>query len=211
LVELATNYNFFTDSPIESSREKGMDAAERYREGTTELAKLIGKAGVASPVQVEHLVRGYMSSAGILFMSMANYPLRPFVSSDLAELPEKPLNRMSLFGPAFQPDTGRGAIDEAYADAERFEMASNTFNKMIDEGRRSDAQAYAQQFAREIALASTGGMFTQQMGEFAEMKRLVAASREMTPAQKREKIDQIRKAEILFARRIRELSRGDAQ
>lgn len=206
LIELVTNYSFFTDSPIESARERSMDSEFRYREGTTELAKLLGSAGGLSPVQIEHLVRGYFSSAGILAMSMANYPLRPLVSPDAPDRAERTLSQTPLFGPAFQPTTGRGAINAAYDDVLRFQQAHNTFNELVRTGKGAEARAYADRFSREIALASTGGAFRQQMGELAAMKRQIAASA-LSPAEKRERLDEIRKIEIALARQVRALGR----
>jgi hypothetical protein len=210
LIELATNYSFYTDRPLESGRDLAVDKEFRYRENTTELAKLLGQTGALSPIQIEHLVRGYFSSAGILLMSMANYPLRPFVSEGAPELPEKLLSQMPVFGAGFQPNDGRGMIDAAYRDVERFERAHKTFNRLITQGNRAEAMNYASKFAREITLASTGGAFTQQMGEFADMRRQVAASG-MDPAQKREMIDQIRKAEIAYSAQIRAIAKQTSE
>jgi hypothetical protein len=207
VIELATNYSFFTDSPIESQRERAMDSEQRYREGTTELAKMLGKTGVASPIQIEHLVRGYFSSAGILAMSMANYPLRPLVSPDGPERPELKLSQMPLFGPAFQPATGRGAINTAYDDVLRFQRAHQTFNAMVERGNMAEARAYANEFAREIALASTGGAFRQQMGELAKLRRQISASA-LSPSEKRERLEEIRRFEIQLAQQVRSMSRG---
>lgn len=207
VIELATNYSFFTDSPIESQRERAMDSEQRYREGTTELAKMLGKTGIASPIQIEHLVRGYFSSAGILAMSMANYPLRPLVSPDGPERPELKLSQMPLFGPAFQPATGRGAINAAYDDVLRFQRAHQTFNTMVERGNVAEARAYANEFAREIALASTGGAFRQQMGELAKLRRQISASA-LSPSEKRERLEEIRRYEIQLAQQVRSMSRG---
>jgi hypothetical protein len=203
LVELATNYSFFTDTPIESSREQGLTTDQRYREGTTELAKLIGKAGVLSPVQVEHLVRGYMSSAGIMLMSMANWPLRPLVSPEGADRTERPLSGMPLIGPAFQPNTGRAAIDAVYDDITRYQQAHGTFEKLVAEGKTAEAKAFASRYAMEIAMASTGGAAKQFLGEMANNKRMIASSKDLTPAQKREMIEEIKRYEIEYARMLK--------
>jgi hypothetical protein len=207
IVELATNYSFFTDRQIESGRDLTVDKEERSRPGTTELAKTLGNA-VVSPIQIEHMVRGYTGSAGILLMSMLNYPLRSMSEADMPEKPDKTLSETPLFGPAFQPTTGRGAVDAAYEDAKRFQRASQTFNKMIEEGRGADARAYAERFAREIALASTGGAFTQQMGVFAEIRRSIIASSQMSGQEKKERLQELKAYETGYAQQFRKISRG---
>lgn len=203
LVETAVNHSFFTDQPIESQREQGVVSAERYRQGTTELAKLLGSSGKLSPVQVEHIVRGYLGSAGILLMSMANPVLRPFTSPDGVERPDKALGEMAVFGAAFQPSTGRGAVNAAYEDVQRFQQAHQTYKQLLERGERARAAEFANEFARDIALASSGGAFRQQMGELAKVRRNIAASN-ASPEEKRERIQQIKQMEIQLARRLRE-------
>lgn len=205
-LEMAANYSFFTDAPIESVREQGLAPSERYREGTTELAKLLGRHGPLSPVQVEHLVRGYLSSAGILMMSLANPVLRPFVSEEGAERPALRLSQMPLFGPGFQPDSGRGLVNAVYEDVERFQQAHNTYRTMLERGERAKAAQFAQDFAQDIAMHTTGGKFRQQMGELAKYRRAISARKDLTPEQKRQEIDRVQKLEIQLAKRLRELS-----
>lgn len=202
-IEVATNYSFFTDTPIESAREQGMTQEQRYRTNTTEIAKLLGRAGVLSPVQIEHLVRGYTSSAGILLMSMANWPLRPLVSPETAERPERKLSELALVGPAFQPNTGRAALDAVYDDIERYEQAHKTFMKLAEEGKMAEARSFASKYATEIAMASTGGAAKQFLGELAAYKRVIASSKELTPKQKQEQIEQVKKYEIAYAQMLR--------
>ena len=44
------------------------------------------------------------------------------------------------------------------------------------------------------------------MGESAKWKRMIAASKDLTPAQKKEQIDRIKKYEIDYARQIKQMS-----
>ena len=59
-------------------------------------------------------------------------------------------------------------------------------------------------------MASTGGAFRQQMGELAQMRRAVMAS-SLTPAEKRERLDEIRQVEIRLAQQVRAMSRGTSE
>lgn len=203
-IEIAANYNFFGDSPIESSRERTLTSDERYRNSTTEVAKLLGKAGVLSPLQVDHLVRSYTSSMGITLMSLADFALRPLNSDDVSTPPSKKLSQTALFGSLFQPDTGRGIVDAAFDDIQKFQQANNTYKAMLDQGRSDDANNFANRFSREIALNSTGGTFRQKMGELAKQKRQIAGSPSMGAEEKRSIIDELERIEVALARRIRE-------
>ena len=203
IVEVAANYNFFTGEPIEYGRMMGLQKSERYSPNTTELAKYMSAVtrSLISPAQVEHLVRGYTSSLGITLMQIPDIALRPL--SDQAERPTKLINEYPVIGTLFQPADGRGIVNAAYDRIEEFQQAKTTFNKLIEEGRQADAKAFAQKHATEIAANSIGGSFRQQMGELAKLKRGIAGSKELTPDQKRDKIQQIKKLEIELARRIR--------
>ena len=205
IVEVATNYSFFTGSPVESNRMQGLIKSERYSPNTTELAKMLSAAtfSTVSPMQVEHLIRGYTGSLGITLLQIPNVALRPL--TDQAERPTKLINEYPVIGTLFQPADGRGVVNAAYDRLEEFQQAKRTYNTMIAEGRGADAKAFAQKYSTEIALNSLGGSFRQQMGELAKLKRGIAASKTLTPDQKRDRVQEIKRLEIRMSRRISEL------
>lgn len=201
-IELWANRSFYSGQPIETQHEQAMTTDQRYRQSTTEVSKMLGKMGIASPVQMDYLIRTYTGSMGILLASMVNPVLRPLSGAEEVSKPEQRLSEMAVFGPLFQPNTGRGLVNAAYDDIRTIQQASSTFKAMLKEGRRADAEAFAQKFSREIALASTGGAFRQQMGELAQLKRNIAASKDLTPVEKRDQIDKIKRVEIAYASRV---------
>jgi hypothetical protein len=205
IVEVATNYSFFTGSPVESNRMQGLIKSERYSPNTTELAKMLSAAtfSTVSPMQVEHLIRGYTGSLGITLLQIPNVALRPL--TDQAERPTKLINEYPVIGTLFQPADGRGVVNAAYDRLEEFQQAKRTYNTMIAEGRGADAKAFAQKYSTEIALNSLGGSFRQEMGELAKLKRGIAASKTLTPDQKRDRVQEIKRLEIRMARRVNEL------
>jgi hypothetical protein len=205
LVELATNYSFFRDGPIETLRDKQVAPELRYRESTTELAKLMGKVGV-SPLQIEHFVSGYASTAGILAMSMFNPILRPFTDDERGEKVERRITETPFFGSAFQPSTGRGLVDSVYADVEDWQQAAGTFKRLVESGRTAEARAFADKQSRDIAMSSTGGSFKNAMGQLAAVRRSIEANPNMTGSEKRERIEEIKKLQIKLASKIREMS-----
>lgn len=77
LVELYANRNSFTDRPIESMGMERLSKAERVGPGTSATAQLLGKNGVVSPVQIDHLVRGYFGWLGGHIVAAADLALRP--------------------------------------------------------------------------------------------------------------------------------------
>lgn len=206
-IEVMTNHSFFTGEAVETGRERSLQTEERMRQNTTEVAKLLGQAGVLSPVQVDHLIRGYFGGLGVAMASIPNFALRPLNTQDMPELPEKTLSQMPLLGPLFQPRDGRASINAAYDEIESWQQAHNTFQNLLATGRRADAAKFAQDYSRDIALNSVGGAFKQQMGELAKLRRAVTAG-PGTPEEKRRQIDAIKQIEIRLSQRMVQLGQG---
>jgi len=207
-IEVMANYSFYTGDSIEGRREQTVQKGERFRDNTTELAKILGKAEVLSPVQIDYLLRGYTGGLGLTLVGLSNFALRMANPSEaLADGATKTANQLPLIGALFQPTDGRGVIDEAYKDIESWQQATQTYKRMIEQGRRADAQKFAQDFSMQIALNATGGAFRQQMGELAQVRRAILANKELTPDQKRDQVDRLRQVELTLARQIRDAQR----
>lgn len=222
LIEVATNHSFFTGAPVQTGRELGQQVPYRYRENTTELAKFLsgssifqnamqlatfGKSDGVSPVQIDHLIRGYTGGLGILLATLPDLVLRPLNGQDVPTAPATTLNQNKVFGPLFQPSDGRDAANAAYEAIESWQQAHTTYQGLLTQGRGADAAAFASKYSNELALASVGGSFRQQMGDLAKLRRAVAAG-PGTPLEKRSQIDQIKKLEIALSRRIEQLAGG---
>lgn len=203
VLEVMMNHSLFNDQPIESMRERGMDVSARYRVNTTGLAKALGEFGVLSPVQIEHLIRGYTGNLFLHMSSVVDVLLRP-TTPDAAKQPARNLSELPLVGGLFQPNTARGVIDQVFKEVEKSQQAKRTYDRLLEEGRDDEAEKYANQFGMRIALNSTGGTYRQQMGEFAKQRRAIAAS-DATPEEKRLQLLDLRKIEIEYASAIKEV------
>jgi len=195
-IELTANYSFFTDDAIISRREQQFMPAEQYRENTSEFAKFLGGMANVSPIGIEYLIRGHFGSLGVAGMQALN-----ILAVDPSPVP-KPEGRAStlpIVGALFQPKDANGAIEAFYDVAERMEKAEATFNKMVNEGRAADAKAFAQEYSRDIALSDAAQSVKKEMGELAAMRRLVLES-PLSSAEKRARIDDIRKAQIALTK-----------
>lgn len=69
ILEASSNYNSFTDRPIESDAMKKLSPVNRYHPSTSETAKAMSRGFKAmgidiSPVKVEHLMLGYTAGLG---------------------------------------------------------------------------------------------------------------------------------------------------
>lgn len=204
LTEAVLGKSFYSGD-IESEREKKtMLPTERYRESTTEVSKLLGqvtgKAGV-SPIMLDYLMRGYTGPLGIAIVQLANPLLNTEAEAAIAK-PSTKASKMPFIGGIFQPVEGRGTLDEAYAEMQEIQQIKGTYNRLVSEGRRAEANSFAQEYATKLSMASTSGFVQKQLGEFAAQERRIIAHPTMSQEEKDKRLEQIDKAKMSYARRF---------
>jgi len=210
--EVWTNKNFLTGGPVESLRLQGMNPEERYLATTTELAKQLSKAvPILSPIQIEHLVRGYL---GVLPLAAAAGANSLFEREGKGEKPESRASDLPLVGSAFQKKYGGADADVVFREAKEAEQTRNTLNKMIKEGRREDAAEFRDANRAELALASVAGQYRQVVGRINEDIRRTQERTDLNAQEKRVRLDALEKAKqdradafIKAQRRIEEAQR----
>jgi len=220
-VELALNKSFFTNRPIIDARLEGLVKSEQFGEKTPELIKLLGfdspqflktffgVEGV-SPAQVEYLIKGYTGTLPIALLRLLD-PV--FASGEVAKA-EMKLEDMPIVGAFFQPKDAGGIINAAYVGVEKAQRVSNTYKKLIEEGRKAEAAEYYKDNVADLNLASAAGTFRQQMGEFTKGERAIRVS-DLAPEEKRKRLDDLRKTKIDYAQQFRtiteQIKRQDAR
>ncbi len=210
-IEVATNYSFYSGRDIVSAREQALEPEAQIRQNTTALAQMFGSTAGVSPIQIDYLIRGYFGGLGALVAQLPNIVFRPGAPDEQVERAERKLSELPVMGSLFQPTDGRGIIDEAYKTSQEFERKSRTYKALVEQGRRAEAQAFAQRYVGEIAAASEAGRFRQQMGEFSKYRRFIQASPNLSAQEKREQLDALRKLEIAYAQQLQALGKTTRQ
>jgi hypothetical protein len=185
--------------PIESAREKQLQASMRYRETTTEVAKALGSVtGVVgvSPLMVEHLVRGYTGSLGLAAMHTLDPLLRSSAEGQKASLSAA---QQPFIGGLFQKEEGRWLVDRAYDRMDEVVQAQKTFEDLIARGQGAEARAFAQKFSNKLALADDAGSLRKEMGELYSMERAIRVNPNLTTEQKDLRIEQLKKLQNKLA------------
>ena len=72
LLEVKVNYDFFQGKPLIGKWQEQLDTERQFNDSTSELAKLLGKTGMVSPINADHLIRGMFGSVGGLFLLTTN-------------------------------------------------------------------------------------------------------------------------------------------
>jgi Large polyvalent protein associated domain 38 len=186
--------------PIESEREKKLEAEVRFRPQTTELAKTLGgftgAVGI-SPLMLEHFVRGYTGGLGVALMSTLNPLLRS--GEEGAKVPLGAA-KQPFIGGLFQTSEGRFFIDRAYERMEDIVQAQQTYKDYIKRGMPDRAAAYAKEHSELLMSEKMAGKFRQKMGELFEQERAIAANPRLSEAEKERQIDQLKQLENTYAK-----------
>jgi hypothetical protein len=210
LTEVALGKSFF-GGDIESSREKKILTSERYRETTTEAAKLLaqltgaeeirnltGREGV-SAISIDHLIRGYTGGLGIALVQLANPLLNTEAATDVQK-PTKPMSKQPFIGGLFQPVEGRGTLDAAYNQMEYIQQVKGTFDDMVAKGKTAEARAFMQEHVAEMALVSVSGAVQKQLGELAKQERMIRAAPNLSTERKDELLERLDQIKTKIAR-----------
>jgi hypothetical protein len=177
-----------------SPHEQKLLPEAQFRENTSQIAKSIGAAAGVSPIILEQLVQGYTGSMGLAFLQAVSMP---FGKSDSPEKAFKRLSEMPVVGTVFQPNDAGGIINMAYDRMNEFSKVKSTVDDLIERGEKAKALELINTKANEIAHD-----FTSTMGELTQYERAIRASN-LTPEQKRERLDEIRKIKIRYADTMR--------
>jgi hypothetical protein len=201
LTEVYLGKSFF-GGDIESQREqKTLLPGERYRDSTTEVAKLIGSvtgdAGLTA-IKLDHLVRGYTGPLGIALVSMVNPILR---TGPEKERPTTKTSQLPFVGGLFQPDEGRGTLDAAFATMLEIQQAKGTYKEMRATGNNEGAERILETLQGDLVSGSLSGRVQQRLGEFATMRRNVLKS-QMSQEQKDELLERLDTAQDTYANKF---------
>jgi hypothetical protein len=205
-LEVMFNKSMLNWADIESDGDQKVAKSMRYNDRTSELAKALafdmdiaGRHLGISPKQIEHLVRGYTAGLGTAIFKAMDV----FMPVD-APKPEKLSSELPVVGSMLQPVDSLGRINKLYRTLEKYERAKGTFEKLIEEDRMEEAERYADANMEDIALADGARGIRKQIAEYREQERLIRMDKDLTPAEKREALTEIRREQLQFMKDARE-------
>lgn len=189
LAEVYTNKSFFSGLPIESQAMQGLAPEQRFRASTTEAAKEISKlVPYLSPVQIEHLISGYLGALPIAAMAGAG---SLFSEDSGIERPTRQTYELPIIGSSFQRKYGGADAQEVYDWAGKAKEAKQTLATMQADGTSPDKiRSYLEKNRAEIAASGAAQAFIKQMGELNKAIRQITNST-MDPDMKRDRIEKL--------------------
>ena len=173
LVEVATNYNFFTMRPVIG---QGMeDVASKYQVGpsTSKLFEEFGKLSGLSPMKVEQLYKGYTGTMGMYLVDVVDSILNansnsPNATKRFEQLPV--VKRFALDKEA------RGNITQYYELKNSVDTTVRTMNLLEKTARPEDFSNYVQQNIGYLANKDYVRDLEKSMKELREMRTAIRSS-----------------------------------
>jgi len=190
LLEVYTNKNFFSGQNIESQSMQGRSPEERFNASTTEAAKALAKVLPFSPVQIEHIARGYFGTAPLAMMSVASGFMR---EDTKGAAPERRLSEMPIVGTVFQKKYGGADADTMYAFAKEATQRAASLKDIQKNGTPQDYKEYLANHRTEIMLAPMARNFEMLLGRLRTQEDVVRNRKDLNEGEKRARLDQLDK------------------
>ncbi len=207
MIEAWANRDFFTDRPIESMGMERLSRSERIAPNTSAVAQLAGKAGLVSPVQIDHLVNGYFGWLGMHIVATADLALRPAMG--LHGKPSARIDEMFLAGdfakdlPAYQSKY----VTQLYDQAKRVQESLADYRQAVHLGDKEKAASILANDAENIRLARLYTAAEAQLTKVNNQIKVVQSSQEDADL-KRRKLDGLYAARNSIAKITEEKARA---
>lgn len=210
MIEVWANRDFFTDRPIETMGMERLSRPLRAHPGTSATAQLAGKQGLISPVQIDHLVRGYFGWLGAHVIATADLALRPAMG--LQEKPGWRVDEVLVLGdfaremPAYQSKY----VTKLYDQISEVQEAMADLRHLQKIGALEEAKAHFEKEHDKIRLYKLYSHAQRQLQNVNSQIRLVQ-QRAGDAAEKRERLNALYEIRNRIAKLTEERARATAQ
>ena len=197
-LEVFANYNTFTGRPIIGQGLENLPTAQQYSNYTSELAKILGKAGIIAPVNIDHLIRGYFGTTGGLFLSGTNWMIN--AGQDIPA-PEKTMQDALATFPGlsafFYREYGSAAKNDFYELRTEVDKAVNGFNRMKKRGQIEEAKEFMEEKKDLLGLRSQVNAINNQLAKIRARENEIyeAPESQMSAERKGEELRKLRELE----------------
>lgn len=212
LLEVAIDHDFFTGRSVIPEGLKDVAAAEQYTARTSELGKQISAMlqipgtdkRVLSPIEADHIVRGVFGTAGAMAQWFTNS-----IGAMAEARPEPTLREQPVVGSFIREEIPRGREDLFYDFKKEVFQKYKTYQKMIEREDFDAAEAYLDKHGDVAGMYTYINQTESDLKEInAEIRRLgETRSKDMTPKERRQEIDELQQIKFEILEPVRELRR----
>jgi hypothetical protein len=186
-VEVVTNHDFLTGHPIVGAGMEKLATSDQFTENTSELAKLIGKTGVISPLNLDHLLRGYGGTMASTVLYATDATANVFYND---KLPSTPIYKIPMISSFMYGPEGKGQLNDYYDLKDRSDEVTDTLNHRKKFGTHEDALEYRQDNAAMLSVRNQVNSISNRMKVLREQRKHIIAS-DLSSDEKRARIDEI--------------------
>ena len=190
--EVFSNYSSWTGRNVVPEHQLDLKPELQYTDATGEFARLLGKTFGASPLQIEHIIRGYtgtLGSYGLFVVDEATRLMSDLPSRPPLELSDFPMFRRFIGKPGGQV---RGDLQKFYELREASDLALNSWRKLRRDGKHEEAKELREE-SKEIfkTRGRVLGMDRRVSTIRKRMQRVMLS--DIPPAEKARKMEVARK------------------
>lgn len=216
-LEVATGHSFFTGRPITPAGLEDVSKEFRVAPSTSKLAEVLGQftsfstatgASIGlSPIEIDHLIKGYTGTLGTYFVDAADVLIG--LNSDIPK-PSKRFEQMPFIRRFALDPEARGTVTAYYELKNAVDEAVRTSNLLERTGKVEDFVRYQEENMPLLASKDYVNALYKSMKEFNQMKQQIRASG-MDADDKRDALLAVEQAEAALVSQIKEYRKMIAQ
>lgn len=202
ILDIYSNKDSFTGRPIESMSMDRVDPEYRFTANTSMPARGVSKVigGALSPVQIDHLVRGYLAWLGATAVGTADLIVR--YATDEKDRPRQDYWKLATGGIVSDKDSaGSRYVSQMYEQAKELESAYATFSQLRKEGKIDEANEYRSNNIEKLKKYGTVEAAKKAVSNLGKQIRSIERG-DLAADVKRYKINQLRKQQNDYAKRL---------
>jgi hypothetical protein len=198
VLDIYANKDSFTGAPIESSGMERLSVSERKRASTTWLETfgadvanvMLPESMHLSPVQMAHMIRGYLGWLGAVSMDTARFAAMPFSEG---EYPDVSFANQFMLGFVKElPSNQSKYITSFYKNSQIINQALADMRHYAAIGQMDKVMEIATENRDKIALEKLYNSTSKQLTNIRKQINVITNSKTMDGAAKKEAIDRMR-------------------
>lgn len=212
ILDVYSNKDSFTGRPIESMGMERLQPDYRFTASTSMAARAASTAGQAatstlgvnflSPVQIDHMLRGYFGWLGTFVVGGADMAVRPLTSEPTR--PAADYWKLATQGIAAETTSGSSYyVSALYDQAKVLEEAYGTWTALIKQGKVAEAREFYEGNKDKIARYKMVERVKSEEAKYNELIRMIERSN-IDPEVKKARIVEIRAKQDKLARIVTE-------
>lgn len=205
------NRDSFRDTPIENMSDEGKLPSMRYGRTTSDTARVAVQAIAPladeiglSPKRLEYLIAGYFGTAGTYALGLSDLAVRKLEGKPATPAPR--LDDLPIVKSFYRVDPARATVYESdlYKLREEVERVYKSVSAAEREGDVAQRETIAKRNQPKLAARDTINSGAKALRDLNKERDAVYADRNMTPQQKRERVDAIQVQKNAIAKRTME-------